>query len=488
MIDRAHQEYELATSLGRDNSLFQVIRGMLQYYSQLFQRKNGLTSRSTADAVKLLRFLSLLCEGHNKKAQEYLGKHRVVIEVANFVADLNKLLANEMSSSFLTPEEFPVKYHPKVLNKSRSLIRWISPLPTFSASSSADERPTFNNRRGSIAVGNNSHCRMLNIERMTLLCEVITQGLGALSEFCQGPRPDIQLMIARAASTREFKTFFEFFGAFHIHTRYKDTTYKPNHQRHSFQRLFRNSVKNKITQEAVLNIPTDKIYWYGSDPLAISLLVQYCHEKSQAGSISATVADIAQRRLSKLTKKLLGGKKVKGAADMLDADDFDLSGRSSEHVELNSIEFWASEKQMLVDYRKRRNKNTESIEQNWYDQISDFEENLVKLESSCLTLSMSLLEGSAPDDVFEVPKIIIANIGLENLVCNMANYWDRYFSFEPAFGTITADTCFERHQAYRYYSLIGHIQDLNFESSLKQLMDDWLLLSNIYIDEVRSMT
>lgn len=122
-------------------------------------------------------------------------------------------------------------------------------------------------------------------------------------------------------------------------------------------------------------------------------------------------------------------------------------------------------------------------ENNCYDQICDFEEVLLGLESSCLKLACSLLEGSVLDDVFEIPKIVVNDISQENLVCNMSNFWSRYLSYNPILEGANMDSCFERNMAYSYYALVGRILDLRFDVQLQELMDAWLEESNIIVDD-----
>lgn len=486
MIRHAKEEHQLSISLGRGNGFFEVIRGMLHYYSRSFQRRSGVNRNLTADAVKLMRLLSHMCEGHHKLAQEYLGEHRIVGEVANFIADLNKLLAAEMNLAMISVDDFPLKHRPKILGKTRSLIQWINPTPSFDT---AHKLPTdLNSTSTKNANPGNVKHKMIHIERMAYLCEVITAGLEALSEFCQGPRPEIQLIIARAASTRDFKTFFEFFGAFHLHGKFKDVTYKPDHQKLAFRQLYNTSVKAIVTHQAVIDINTELVHWYGNDPLAVGLILRFADEQTSTETESNGVFDI-NKGFVKLQHMLINNTMTDLVGDMLETgsvDSLDVAGLHSETAQFNCIDFWSVEKETVIEYRRRRDKITETLELNWYERISEFEKTLVKLESSCVKLAMSLLESSAQDDLLEIPKIVVNNIGTDNLVCNMANFWTRYLSFKPSISESTAESCFERSMAYSYYSLIMRIQDLNFEDNLRSMMDDWKGSVSAHVEEVRN--
>jgi hypothetical protein len=464
---------------------------MLQTFAQLFQRKGGLTPRTVADSVKLLQFLTLLCEGHHQKAQEYLGNNRVVGEVANFVADINKIFANEISSIMVDHTEFPQKLFPKVLNKYRSIIKWINPFPDFNINPNT-------NRKTKESTNNSapkSKCKLINLEKLALLAEVITAGLEALSEFCQGPRPEIQLIVARAAATREFSTFFSFFGAYHLHTHYKDIAYKTSQQKQSFQKLYTNSVKYAVSSEQLFEVPNDKLMWYGHDPLGVNLLMQYANEQSSEGNEEKSRALFELGGLLQISK--LFSKPVSGLADILDDESMtslELEDRMN-HPDFHKLEFWVEEKGYFVNYRKKNsvdNANdskshsisTNNIEKNWYEKVSDFERAMIKFESSCVKLAMSLLESAVADDIFEIPKIVVHNIGIENLVCNMSNFWNRFLAYAEEHGDSLSEACFEKKLAFDYYSLIMRIDDLSFENNLRKYLDEWRVSTNIRVDEV----
>ncbi len=137
----------------------------------------------------------------------------------------------------------------------------------------------------------------------------------------------------------------------------------------------------------------------------------------------------------------------------------------------------------------QRLSNSAHLATNFYTQIMSFETTLVALEKSCIKLASSLLEGysSLDNENVEIPMILIHDIGKENLVCNMANYWQRSLNYQSIFNEFEADDSYEQPLAYAYYGLVNRIIDLNspdITDDLKDLVSLWLHKSEIEIEKV----
>jgi hypothetical protein len=608
-IESVESEFALAKASGYENHSFVgIIRALLTHYYVLFQTRDGLTEENVSKAVKLLRFLQLLCERHNEKAQKYFGGNKIVMEVAIFVNEVTVMLSSEFSELFLSEDELMPRDQPNILGFRRSVIRWINPLPdsfrfannnktrtkkvkspntnsntNLNASSSGrihpvdrspskdetstdgdpDEAPSpsaspkkpNNNNNSSNHTMPQTKPKFVDINRLRLLCELVNAGFETLTEFNQGPRPEIQLMIARTGVTSEMNNLFKFFGAFHLFTKVDFET-KTYAQKKSFHKLFENKVKNRITCESLLPVSvkgdqtqfvsafesSHDVHWIGNDPLAVFMILSSMNEdrndspcqssKKRGGgggghhhhnnmsaddeqlskdddeeggnnsahscfhccsSCSATpTSSFCWNPLHTLYEHLddLTG----NDGDILDLERrFHVANfhRSKNPFNTENIAEWAEEKDLYMEYCKRKSKMSKILAHNYYESISNLEEVLVDLEGSCLKFLSSLIEGvSAVDkENIEIPMIIFDDISKEHLICNMANYWYRYLNYEsviPEDAKKGQMECYERSLAYNYHILISQFLDLNVKeitTNLNELLVRWAEETDTDVDE-----
>ena len=518
-IDTIQLEYNRSLSTGKNVHFVSVIRSLFQKFSLRMTDFASVDATITSDIVRLLRFISLLCEGHNKKAQTYFGSHKIVSEIANFVADMSKILSNEFAAAMFTEEEVPGKLLPKVLDIKRGLVRWINPWPgtlplghsenilplsedaNVAKSQDKESKPPVNISNGANGVGLNpmkkGKYKFLPLEKLSLLVEVVTAGLEALSEFCQGPLPEVQLIIARAGSTKEFNAFFEFFGAVQL-----CELYQANPSQRVAGRIFRHNIQYQMTHESLIKIPSTGAYWFGNDPMATMILLH---------GLSKTASSVNNdERFSIFHATASAGWAIMENQSPLKEswkDWFLFSSQSnaimdenlaakyatieSNKMDVSNPSEWIQEKTNYIEYWKVKDKITESYDGNYYSRISKFERKLAALESSCVKLAASLLEGASSD--IEIPTIVMQHIGKENIVCNMANYWERFRKYEPVYSDGNKQDCFERKMAYSYYGLAMRLCDIQVNvpadeivddgNSLTDLIDRWLESSKIQVDE-----
>ena len=369
IIATVDNDYRLKDSSGISQHFMLSLRIMLQRYAHDFSSADELNPIRIGQVRKLLTFISLLCEGHNDKSQEYLGRFGVVLEVASFVHDMSKLLTTEMKKCMISPgtdytesDGLAERHLPLVLGQyRRPIIRWISPLldpnvahssslmeihnsgsgiegngsegngkigrfrrrstqlPSFSTSCrstdtadhntrSKSNKSNKNNSTSSVSQSNrtpprSSSFQFVDIDRLSLLCELVQTGYEALAEFCQGPCFANQVAVVRAGCTRDFHAFFEFFGAFQLVSESNTPTgsFAANYTSYPFSAAALSSgagacgvsvessqplspvisqhvtkdVKTFITHEAVHPVPyVGHSVWIGNDPVATMLMVR----------------------------------------------------------------------------------------------------------------------------------------------------------------------------------------------------------------------
>ena len=100
----------------------------------------------------------------------------------------------------------------------------------------------------------------------------------------------------------------------------------------------------------------------------------------------------------------------------------------------------------------------------------------------------SLLEGSVMDDNKEVPRIVMESLGEENLISNMANYWERYLTYGPLTATVSKEESYEWKMAFAYYALAMRITDMTgVENTVSAKMKDWIDKTEIVVASVSSV-
>lgn len=611
--------------MANGDNFLKVARKKLREYSRIFLTKKGSEKSKSAselriyaeEVMELLRFFSLLCEGHNGMAQEYLGTNSLVSDIATFVSDLGKVLAAEMRQAMMTEDDLPSKYYPTILGQKRPMVKWVSPLP-YTNLSNYHNNNNNNNASGNVSSSgksnyvlsnpsesNNQHAAssspvkplsgmgsgkqphgtgsvppassssvplahphlhhhhhlqrgssslpsmhpttnntrnvqytFIDLDRITLLSRVMTAGLEALSEFCQGPRATIQLIVARAGATKDFATFFKFFGAYHFAGEYTGDIFRSEKQRKDFVQVYADEVRYSITHQSLVALyPKDKVLFHGNCPLASALVVSLAnergrldhhpgvwHERPMRAMFGLKTRASTTQRLRQATSSFFffsGSKDATIATwnDDDDADDFDELGVNNSNNNSNNtatnntnapfanhhkdqqtleaqyrrcpllctVRGCVTSKQAYIKFRKRNDKEeVEDMESNHYNHIAEFEVDLVAFETSCLKFAMSLLEGSNVEENAEVPRSVVNDIGCANLVCNMANYWQRYLHYTKVVESDADEKdTYERRLAFDYYSLVSRIGDTRLEGihELIELQRHWTMETRINVDD-----
>ena len=491
IISTVDNDYNTKMSLGVSEHFMLSLRIMLQRYAHDFSSADELDPIRISQVRKLLTFISLLCEGHNETSQQYLGRFTVVLEVAAFIHDMSRLLAEEMKKSLIRGDNGEVdglapKYLPLVLGQyRRPLIRWVNPLPIHVADSRAVESsskkagryrrrslqpntptspspslsPYANGkkvlssgsaaaeRRGSMGYRTQAqqqqqqqptNFEFVNIDRLSLLCELVQAGYEALAEFCQRPCFANQVAIVRAGCTRDFHTFFEFFGAFQLVNKVTPAADDRSSARHAFTRRFAQEVKTVISHEAVHPLPSaTRRTWIGNDPLAVFLMAEetvavargsssifHSHHRAQHKPPSP----VSSRRGSLSGSRGGSGVEVKGilANEGQKAETgFNLTnllfGCFSSRVQpeeervmdLGSVESWIEEKALFKSYldsaahqtqRPGVESATAGIESNFYYKIRLFSKVLSNLEASCIKFTGRWVNRAAIFLFMNLPK------------------------------------------------------------------------------------
>jgi hypothetical protein len=488
LIDHIQEEYERSITIGNGDNFLKVARKKLREYSRIFLTKKG-TERSKSsselqvfaeEVMDLLRFFSLLCEGHNGTSQEYLGRNNLVSDIATFVSDLGKLLATEMRAAMLSDDDLHSKFFPTILDRKRAMIKWVSPSP-------------FKPSDGDSGMNKNAvRYEFIDIERIKLLSKVMAAGLEALSEFCQGPRPNIQVIIARAGATKDFSTFFNFFGAFHFAGEYSGDIFRTDKQKKEYIHIYQDEVRYSLTHQAMVNLyPKDKVMFLGNCPLASALVQSLAHERGRMEltvekPLMSTFRLKDRRSTSHRLRNATRYFRLDAAIGIEDEDDEEHedglvssasnaktvggSGRR-DCVPLLTVRGCSNVKRAYIKSRLRHDREeSDDMEKNHYSIIIDFEDELVEFEKSCLKFAMSLLEGTNVEENTEVPKIVVNDVGESNLVCNMANYWQRFLHYSPVDTKVDEKFMYERDLAYDYYGLVMRILDTKLDG-INELID-----------------
>lgn len=519
LVEQITSEVQHAVTAGNGVHFLKVARNKLRDYSRIFftgkESKKSRTftelQRAADDVVELLRFFSLLCEGHNRVAQEYLGTNNLVSDIATFISDLGKVLGSELNEAMITEYDVPFKHHPTLLGKRRAMVKWVDPVPNRPPSESesmSSKLPTQQSQLSmNLSPGKEKKIKykFLDLDRISLLAKLMTSGLEALSEFCQGPRAAIQLIVARGGATKDFATFFQFFGALHLSVEYNGAIFRNEYQRRDFTMLYHEQVGYIARYQALLQYPTEKLYWHGNDPLGSALFQSIIFDQGNDSS-NATSNKLPLRATLNLKQRDSTTQRIKRLSSLitLDAmihDSHDDDNKHGQEKILNDIQGWSDEKYRYLQYRKSKDKdsdNNDGVENNFYSRIAIFEETMVHFEQSCLKFAMSLLEGSTTaEENMEISRIVVQDIGTANLVCNMANYWDRFLHYTPvknasysstaaAAGVLAMDhDCYERDMSYSYYGLVMRIFDTRMDGidELKELRDKWLDEYRIPVNE-----
>ena len=512
IIATIDEEYRRNLSLGIGEHFMLSLRLLLQRFSHDFSSTDELDPIRISQVRKLLTFISLLCEGHNDKSQEYLGRFSVVLEVASFVHDMSRLLATEMKKCMISPseEEFPIKHWPTVLGQyRRPLIRWVAPLPVSAedyrnttGTGSSSDVDSFAKSGGRAGFHKHSSSRVhvrddytfIDIDRLSLLCELVQAGYEALAEFCQRPCFANQVAIVRAGCTRDFHTFFEFFGAFQLVNKIDPSSHDTDTRRKAFAKRFNKEIGTYLTHEAVHPMPnTHRRLWIGNDPLALQLTIEETLTVAH-GHPPVTEHLVARRKHAKRDNGGCCLSLLRPITNLFCCmRDSPILPDTDRHMNLADMDDWKTEKAHFAAYIDGKTGNAPGIEKNYYFKIRAFSNVVSDLEASCIKFTGSLLEGSVMDDDKEVPRIVMESLGEENLISNMANYWERYLTYGPLTATVSKEESYEWKMAFAYYALAMRITDMNtLDNSVLAKVRHWLDKSELFMDsriariEVRS--
>jgi hypothetical protein len=237
-------------------------------------------------------------------------------------------------------------------------------------------------------------------------------------------------------------------------------------------------------------MPPHGSYWYGNDPIALMILLDALAKTPISGGNQDENSALFQKIEGKNSWKewLCGGSSPTFADDNFAAR---YSTIEANKMDISVPSAWVEEKANYIEYMKVKDKVAESFDGNYFARIAKFESELAALESSCVKLAASLLEGSSND--LEIPTIVLHHIGKECLVANMANYWARFKSYDPAIPGMDDQDCFEREMAYAYYALTMRFCDIHAnaatedaedeEGTLQDLVDAWIESSKLRIDD-----
>ena len=400
------------------HSFLLSIRATLQYYRHEVIVLSDITPLSVKHINCLLRFLSFLCEGHNRKAQQFLASNNVVSEVSLFIEEISGELSIEMNKHIITTNQVTAGQHQKSHHPSIDVIKWLE-----------------------------KDNKVIELDKITLLAEIVFQGFETLSEFCQGFAFENQSVISRTGPIKHMNTFGKFFGAYQL--------VQPISVAHNVvDNQYRERIKAQLTHESVISLSaasTNKLVYYGNDPLALEIMFAYLKmpelttfdEKKSSNSSKYTKLNY----LSKLPEKAIVYKKEIATL----------------------IEMLTAEKNYYLNSRK---KNTEidssTLDENMYSKILKFGDALSQLELASITLAQSILEGSKVDEDEEICRIVIESFGKNQLMHNMENYWNRFKSFrtDSTYESMTtsAESCFEKRMVYSYYTLASRFCDMQFMS------------------------
>jgi hypothetical protein len=210
--------------------------------------------------INLLRFLQLMCEGHNEDAQVYLRQQgendnvNIVAEVSSFVQVCMTKITNEFEylenpyfNNFMAPE-----LHQQLKNtdasgkkKRRRLIAW--------------------------------H-KMNDFDYLSGLCEITIQAFDTLTEFVQGPVLENQIAAVQSEICDPLTDMLEFLGSMAIFQPLKKKLASWPYDKLTKQEK---TPYLSITQKPMTNDKTP--YWSGSDPaLCLSLYQTLLDEKKIA--------------------------------------------------------------------------------------------------------------------------------------------------------------------------------------------------------------
>eukprot|EP01038_Epipyxis_sp_PR26KG_P010565 gene10565-14191_t len=452
LIESMQEDFRNNVAIGLNIHVIDSVRNLIQYYGVLLERNDQLNEKLVTAATRLMYFLTLLCEGHNQKSQLFLGDLKIVSEVANFVQDMSTILANEFNQALISEKILPTKFLPKK--------------------------------------------ELLNIERISLLVEIVQSGLEALSEFCQGPCFENQLIVSRAGSTSEFSTFFEFFGSFQLVAKADNlypltstiddsTNYRKNTTiERDWSNNYRKYILTAFNHQGLVNvIPTNEpALWYGNDPLSILLLKK---RQNRAIAMDSNSNNVIENKNNSMEISSLVNNEINELKSYKIED-------TMSHFDMTNPIAWHQQKLKFIKYIQNGKKNfndfsdKDEMIDNAYSLINSLGESLTALEASCLKFAASLLEGRGGNAMDsqeheEVPYVVFESIVDTNILCNMANYWFRYLNYDSR--QVDPQNCFERTMAYAYYSLAKRFCDLPVGLEFKVLVNDWIEQFSIPIDK-----
>jgi hypothetical protein len=177
------------SSTGVTKEFMSSLRLMMQYFSfTISQKSQMLTEEVAVEFKELMTVLQLMCEGHNENSQSFLSSQgglenvNLVGEVAHLVQEVANTLAKTMESCLYDDGFLSNKFLPRISGRARKVINWC----------------------GHGKPGHDGLSLGFDVDEMSLLCDILTSGLEALSEFTQGPCHQNQIAVAHSGATTYF--------------------------------------------------------------------------------------------------------------------------------------------------------------------------------------------------------------------------------------------------------------------------------------------
>lgn len=203
------------------------------------------------EVIMVMRFLNLMCEGHNELAQSFLQNQsfinsvNIVWETTAFAGEILHLMCEQIDAICLQSNQSTKSlFSPTVLSYSRKTIDW-----------SRKSKPT--------------------ITCLNILSTILQATFEVLSEMMQGPHEENQKCIAKSGILHQMSDIFSFFGALQLETKFplhKDATFI------SFLSCYISSDYN------MYDITPGNIKWIGRDPFIVEVLSKFGNQPNKIDS------------------------------------------------------------------------------------------------------------------------------------------------------------------------------------------------------------
>lgn len=323
-----------------------------------------LDATTVALTVRLLHFLSMLCEGHNVRAQTFLRESGIVREVGGFVEEAGAALVHEMKRLLAVDDQSFLPSH-----------------ITLESDNDDDEGEEEEVVEVKVIQWLDFQGELVDLTQLLRLSELVQQGFETLAEFCQGFVFENQVAVAKTGAINHIKAVAEFCGSFQLVTEVQnvDASKLPGKLRKGLQTLFtyQNAVKSPFHLQTSFSngLPVS-----GNDPFTLALL------HASAGDGSALI--------------------------------------DSQHQQHQLLLQLSEEKERYSLHQRRIEPlSAAAIEKNPYCIMERAGQVLTKLEAASILLLQSLSEGSRVDAERDLCKAIMQCIPQQKLISNMRNYW-----------------------------------------------------------------